>query len=329
MLYHFHSLVRKLPATVSMSLICSILLLSAGCASTSPRPAAIVKQQRVQPLPARSAVDAPSVKKGESPAASQLLAKTFEDAVARGDTAWRSGEAEIAVYMYVQALSFRPRDVNTLEKIGSIEQARGSLELAARAYELAASANQNDGHLSARVGLLLVALHEDDKATSWLEKSVESGTDDWRVYDGIGVLALRRGDESRALQYLETAVNLAPNVAAPLLHRGQALYARGNFAAAEESLQAALHLGTLPEAWRLLGQVQAKRRAYADSLNSLLQGLDTPDAYNTAGKLAMDNGDNTVALAYFEKASAVSPIYFMDAQRNAAMARERLSSVSH
>jgi hypothetical protein len=53
--------------------------------------------------------------------------------------------------------------------------------------------------------------------------------------------------------------------------------------------------------------------------------LDAAEAYSTAGQLALANGDNAVALSYFEKASATSPTYLQNVARDAAIARERMA----
>src|SRR5262249_13930607 len=129
-----------------------------------------------------------------NPTESFELAKTFEEAQKRGDEAWSAGQADMAIYLYVQALSFRPRDVNTLGKIGSIEQAQGHLELAARAFELAANADPGDARLSGRLGLILQALGDREKAAPWLQRSVDSGTTDWRVLDGLSVAEAEHGN---------------------------------------------------------------------------------------------------------------------------------------
>jgi sterol desaturase/sphingolipid hydroxylase (fatty acid hydroxylase superfamily) len=60
-----------------------------------------------------------------------------------------------------------------------------------------------------------------------------------------------------------------------------------------------------------------------------LQVLAAPTAYNTVAKSALENGDNAIALRYFEKASVLSPVYLPQTQRNAAIERERLDSTSH
>jgi tetratricopeptide (TPR) repeat protein len=305
---------RLFPCLASLA-----LLWLGGCASTAPRTYAVAPkrdQQAAQPDSAKT----------NSPRAG--LAKTFDEAVARGDDSWRSGEAEMALYLYVQALSFNPRDVTTLKKIGSIEQSRDNLPLAAQAFLLAANTDPADVALTARLGLIYLALGEDDNAIHWLRSSADSGSTDWHVYDGLGIVLQRRGDPG-SLQYLQKAVELGSGKSAPLLHQGQAKFKAGDLSGAESALHASLLAGNSPEAWQLLGEIQAKRRAYGESISSLLKALDVVEAYNTVGQLALANGDNKVALSYFEKAAAASPVYLQEVARDSAIARERIAASRH
>ena len=303
--HRFH---LPLVPTAMLVMLGTVLLLNAGCASTAAR----------QPTP----VAHPSAAQTSR---SSVLAKNFEDAVARGDAAWNAGQADMAIYLYVQALSFQPRDVVTLTKLGTIEQAQGDLQLAARAFELAANAKPGDANLSGRLGLILTALGDNENAWKWLKLGVDNGSTDWRVVDQLSVIETREGHYVDAVQYAGQAAAQAPKIALPLLHRAEAYYGMGNYGMAEYAVRDALRLTELPDAWRLLGQIKAKQRAYPASVDSLLQVMDSATAYNMAGKLALDNGDNAVALRYFEKASIASPVYMTESQRNAAIARERLS----
>jgi Flp pilus assembly protein TadD len=309
-------------------------LLAAGCASSPPKPSAATATAEPQSsndssvssdqaLAGKPAAPAGSKKKS---AVSSKLAKSFDEAVTRADTAWRDGDADTAVYLYIQALSFRPRDFDTLCKLGSIEQKRDKLDLAARAFELAAGAKPSDARVSARLGLIYLDQGEEDGAGSWLARSVDAGSSDWRVYDGLGVIESHRGDNAAALQHLQQAIALAPREPTPLLHRGQALFRSGDYAGAETALRAAMTEGAIPDALKLLGQIQGKRRAYPEAIESLLRVLDPPVAYDTVAKLALANGDNAAALHYFEQAATLSPVYFADAHRDAALARERLGA---
>jgi tetratricopeptide (TPR) repeat protein len=333
MLLHLVPHARWRARRAALSCLAGIVLpLVAGCANVPPKaPTAAAPAQSLPEPPLASdqtttpnATAAPAAKKKS--AISSKFAKSFDDAVAQGDAYWRDGDAEAAIYLYVQALSFRPRDFNTLCKLGSIEQKRDNLDLAIRAFELAASVNPTDARVTARLGLLHLERGDDDTASTWLRRSAEAGSSDWRVYDGLGVIESHHSDNAAALQHLQQAIVLAPGVATPLLHRGQALFGSGDYPGAETTLHAAMKAGDVPEALNLLGQIQAKRRAYSEAIDSLLRVLDPPAAYDTLAKLAMANGDNAVALHYFEQAAELSPVYFADAHRDAAIARERLDA---
>jgi Flp pilus assembly protein TadD len=334
---------RHFPRPIAFGAVAVLL----GCAGAPPKPAptpVTVTQLSANPPAEADQIAGPSTTGSSTttasspttpdggkkkPFKSRVLAKSFDDAVTRGDAAWLEGDADMAVYLYVQALSFRPRDVKTLTKLGVIEQHGGNLQLAAKAYELAAKASPTDIRLSAQLGLVYLALGQDDSARVWLRRSADNSSQDWRVYDGLGVLEARHGDSAAALQHLQEAQTLAPSIAAPLLHRGQTMFSSGDYGGAEIAVRGALKREATPETWQLLGEILAKRRDYSDSLDSLLEVLDPPVAYETVAKTALENGDNAVALRYFEKASSLSPVYLPEAERSANKARERLDVTGH
>ena len=324
---------RKLSACCA--LVATAALLECACVSAPTKPDVTSATSLTGDVKASDnmtqAVDTANLTPSDSPAKkkpfkSPMLAKTFEEAASRGDAAWFADNVESALYFYVQALSFRPRDVTTLTKMGVIEQRTGNLALAARAYGLAVDANPSDPRLSAQLGLVYLALGQDDTAHTWLLKSATSESADWRVYDGLGIIEERRGNDADALPYLQRAANAGSRQsAAPLLHRGQALFSTGAYPEAETAVRGALTHEATPEAWQLLGKIQAKRGAYGESLDSLFEALDAPTAYATVAKVALENGDNALALSYFERASSLSPVYLPDVERDANKARERLA----
>jgi tetratricopeptide (TPR) repeat protein len=308
-------------------------VLAGGCATTPPaqKPAATAHQTPIAYASNATTQTAPKDATGKeqashstSQSANAAMAKSFEDAVSRGDTAWQSAQADMAVYYYIQALSYKPRDINTLGKLGSIEQANNNLELAARAFQLAAEADPADPRLSGRLGLILLALGDEQKAEPWLVRSISTGNADWRVLDGLSVVEIHQARYRDGLQYAGEAIALAPDAGSPRLHAGEAQLGLGNLVSAEEHARAVLQVSKSPDAWRLLGRVQAKRRNYRDSSDSFLQFTAPADAYTRVAQAAMDNGDNAEAVRYFDKASAASPVYLADVQRNAAIARNKL-----
>lgn len=267
-----------------------------------------------------------STPRSEDSSSQSRLARSFDEAVRRGDEAWQSANPDLALYLYVQALSFQPRDVNTLGKIGFIQQARGNLDLARKAFELAATTAPTDARATSRLGLVLLAQDDIDGADTWLRKSIAEDGNDWRVYDALGVIAQRRAHYDEALMYLQRASTLSPSAPGPVLHRGAVLLAMGNFAKAEGTLQQALQMTRTSDVWRMLGEAQAHRGEYTKAVASLTQALDVPAAYNLIGQVAMTNQDDQIALDYFQKAAEASPVYFPEAQQNVALARERLEA---
>jgi len=294
--------------------LAGVLLLGiAGCA-TPPK----------QPVPGAQAK--PSARRSEDPASPTRLAGSFDEAVRRGDAAWQSGNADLALYLYVQALSFQPRDVSTLGKIGFIHRTRGNLDLARKAFELAATTAPDDARATSHLGLVLLAQDDLDGADAWLRKSIAVDSTNWLIYDALGIIAKRRGHYDDALLFLQHANTLAPSAPAPLLHRGSVLLAKADYATAEIALQQSLDLKQTTDTWRLLGEAQAHRGKYPKALTSLTRAMDVPTAYNTVGQVAMSNHDNQIALEYFQKATEASPVYFPEAERNAALVREQLNA---
>ncbi len=117
----------------------------------------------------------------------------------------------MAIYMYVQALSFRPRDFNTLCKLGSIEEKRDEPELATRAFELAAEAKPDDPLITGHLGLLYLQQNDEDKALGWLEPERCCTAARTGMYSMDSGSRRAITAKSRAgLQHLQQAVALAP-----------------------------------------------------------------------------------------------------------------------
>jgi tetratricopeptide (TPR) repeat protein len=266
--------------------------------------------------------------RSEDPSSPTRIAKSFDEAVQRGDAAWQGGNTDLAIYLYVQALSFQPRDVNTLGKIGSIHQGLGNLDLAHKAFELAATTAPDDARATSHLGLVMLAQGDTDGADTWLRKSIAVDSSNWRIYDALGLIAQRRGHYDDALMFLQRASTLAPSASGPLLHRGSVQLAKGDYAIAAATLQQCLQLRQTSDAWKMLGEAQAHQGEYSKALTSLSQALDIPQAYNVVGEVALSNHDNKVALDYFQRATEESPVYFVEAQRNVAIAREKLNATT-
>jgi Flp pilus assembly protein TadD len=291
-----------------------LLLLLAGCA-TAPD----VPQHKAQAPSELYAGQPPAVHATEFPIASA------PEGALRGDTAWREGKLELAVYLYVQALQFEPNDAVILRKIGAIHETLGDRPLARRAFEMSLTRGGPHAATMERLGLLYIQDGDNTHAQTLLSRALALDGKRWRVLDGMGVLADRRGDYAGALAHYDAALRIEPRSAGVLNNRGYSKFLAGDLAGAESDFKEAILIGATPVMWANLGRVQAKSRRYGASFKTFLNSLDTARAYNAVGEGAMANGDHQIAKTYFENATEASPSYFEAAWKNLALANEALA----
>jgi Tfp pilus assembly protein PilF len=291
-----------------------IVILLAGCAG-SPPPA---------PNPAGKQLTDLYDGKPATVHATEIPASSATEGVQRGDLAWRQGNLDLALFMYVQALQFTPEDAVTMRKIGAIHEKRGNRTLARKAFELALSRGGDHAATLERLGLIYLQEELNDNAAKLLSKAVEIEPGRWRAHNGLGVLADRRGEPAAALLHYGDALVWEPKAGIVYNNRGYSRFLAGDLLGAEKDLREAIRLGSGDRAWLNLGKVQAKTRQYGMAFQSFLETLDTARAYNEVGEAAFRNRDYRIAKAYFENAANEAPSYFERAHKNIALANEEL-----
>ncbi len=286
---------------------------------------------------AQPAGEGAAVPNGDKAAADQLYAGEPEivhstqypvtsaaDGIQRGDEAYRRGKLDLAVYLYVQSLTFDATQPEPFLKIGAIHEQKGNRELAEKAYQLALERDPDNAGTRERLGLLYLQSGRDAEAAALFERAVAIDPKRWRSFNGLGILADRRGDFAGAIRYYDHALAIDPGAALVMNNRGYSRYLAGDLPGAESDLKAAIRLGASGGVWANLGKVQAAQGRYAEALESLLKDKDLPHAYNLLGEAAMERGDFETAQRYFEQAISESPRYFEEAQKNLGLAKEKL-----
>ena len=121
--------------------------------------------------------------------ATEFPVATKADAMLRAEAARKEGELDKALFFYVKALKFDPRDSQLLAAIGLLHQFQGNAEYAVRAYTLALNENPDFAEVLEARGLILLAHDEDDRARADLTRAVQVYDSAWSSYNGLGLLA--------------------------------------------------------------------------------------------------------------------------------------------
>jgi tetratricopeptide (TPR) repeat protein len=281
--------------------------------------------------PAQSGANSPSAaakpeeKKSTRSAAQD--AKGFAEDVQRGDAAWQAQDLDRAVYYYVQAMGKSPHDAATLAKMGTIEDGRGNSALAETAFELAHSADPQEPRIAERLARLYLQHGKVDGAAEIYAQVLALDPHRTRALDGMGEVCLARSDYVQSISYFDRALAAEkPDAAAVLTHRGYAKLHIDDLAGAETDLRAALAVSPREDAGRYLGDLLVRRGDTGAALDSLLNFMDTAQAYNEIGVVFMNMRNYSDARDYFGKAIKASAAWFEEAQKNLALADEHLKS---
>jgi len=97
---------------------------------------------------------------------------------------------------------------------------------------------------------------------------------------------------------------------------------------AEADLRAALTVSPREDSWRYLGDLQVLRGDTGAALDSLLNIMNTAQAFNEMGLVFMSLKSYSDAREYFGKAIKASAVWFDEAQKNLAQADEHLKKTT-
>lgn len=250
--------------------------------------------------------------------ATEFPVKSAEDAVARADSALKSGNTDLALYMYVRAYDLQKDNLYALMRIGRIHESRESVALAKRAFTTVLHIDPKHTEALQSLGLIYLQEKRHDEAQILLERAVAEDRDLWRAQDGIGIIADIRGEHDKAIAAFNAALAVNPRAASVLNNRGYSFYLDGQYAEATRDFTAASQMG-VDRAWLNLGLVLARQQRYSEAVHMMTRTIAAEIAYNDVGYIALQQGDVGIAETYFRKAIQIAPRYFEAAQRNLAL----------
>jgi tol-pal system protein YbgF len=246
-----------------------------------------------------------------------ISAETPEEAVARGDEAFRKGQHDIALYEYVEALKLSGGDAETLNKVGDVHYTLGDMDNAAAAYNATLELEEDNQHALQGLGLTQLRTRDYEQAKINLGKALDVNPDLWHAHNGLGTIADIEGDHASAIEHYQDALRLSPRSPQILNNLGYSEYLSGNWHAAMMRFVQAVNADPrFDRAWYNIGLLYTRQGNYEDAFVAFRNVLDTPQAYNDIGYLCMIDGYYDVAEMYFDKAVKTSPSYYLKAHEN-------------
>ncbi|MBR9829223.1 MAG: tetratricopeptide repeat protein [Oceanospirillales bacterium] len=270
-------------------------------------------------------------------------APTVKAGLSMGDQALARGDADEALYHYVQVLERAPDNASAYFRIGQIHMARNNMKLASLA--LRSALGNEPEHIGALTALGVLQLKQNRYAEGreYLERAVandrkrfaEDAGQDYdarspaRAYNGLGVLADLDGQTAEAQGFYQIALAIKPDAADTLNNLGYSYYLDARWGDAEKQFRKALEIAPdYEQAWRNLGLVYARQQRYLAALHAFERVMDSAQAHNDIGYICMLDGRYALAQDYFEQALTLSPVFYPKAQDNLTYVRRMQEAVA-
>lgn len=299
----------------TINLLCVLALALCGCATT--------------PAPATDDYSSLYDGRPKTVFATEMPTADAAQAIRRGDQALARGDADRALWLYIQSLRHDSRTPVGFARIGTVHERRGNLALAARAYEGALEREPDNVALRERLATVLLNAREPDRAREHLELIASSPQAGWRTYNGLGILADLDGDHAGAINHFERALALTPDSTRLLSNLGYSRYLHGDWDSARAAYVRALAIEPRHElALRNLALLEVRAGNAGTATELLTRIMPEAEALNDVGYFAMLAGEHGLAAAYLRRAIDASPSYYALAHRNLARNAEAASAAS-
>lgn len=262
-----------------------------------------------------------------------------EQAMQLAGQAYRAGDRDQALYLYLRALELDPKHSAALLRVGRIHRERGNEQLAEQAFAevLANDAQHPDG--LAEMGLLQLARRNQSKAAELLYKAVlldqrrlglatgqelpEVGAlkvdkqSPLKVYNGLGVLAALNNDFPLAEAYYRLALRINPRSALVQNSLGYSYYLAGQWPEAERSYRRGIDYdASYTPLWRNYGLLLARSNRYEEALSAFEYLGSRAQASNEVGYICLAEGNLDTAEQFFRSAIEQSPGHYATAWEN-------------
>ncbi|WP_349569602.1 tetratricopeptide repeat protein [Azotobacter salinestris] len=259
-----------------------------------------------------------------------------EQAMVAAGSAYRAGDRDRALFLYLRAADLDPKLYEALVWVGRIHRERGNDELAEMAF--ADVLGKDPSHVEAltELGLLHLARRNQEKAEASLLQAQRldqqrlgvpeggaldglrvDGQSPLKLYNGLGVLADLRNDFARAEVYYRLALQIEPRSALVQNSLGYSYYLAGHWEQAERAYRRGISYddGYKP-LWRNYGLLLSRMGRYEEAISAFEHVGKRAEASNDVGYICMIEGRFDLAEQFFRTAIEQSPSHYDAAWQN-------------
>lgn len=266
-------------------------------------------------------------------------AGSADQAMQLADMAYRGGDLDQALYLYLRTLELEPKRHAALVAVGRIHRERGNSQLAEMALNEVLQKAPDDIEALAELGLLRLAQRDSGAARSLLERAVRldqqrlgapapeaalspaglsvDKASPVRLYNALGVLADLGSAFAEAEGYYRLALQIDPR--SPLVQNSQAYsyYLAGRWDAAERLYRRAIDQspGYSP-LLRNFGLLLARAGRYEEAIVTFERSSNRAEASNEVGYICLVEGRLDEAEQFFRSALELSPGHYAVAAGN-------------
>lgn len=300
---------------------CAIVPALSACAPTG-NPESLSPLETLPTVQAKSLVQALRQNRyGENPDnvlnAFDPEVTSIDKAFEKAQIAQAEGQTDRALFYYVKALQFEPKNIQALEQIAAIHEQNNKPELALRIYRDILEIDANNVVSNETLGLNYLANRNPQQAKQHLNSALAQDGSRWKAHNGLGLIADMNKEYAVAIGHYQKALALNPSNPMLLNNLGYSHYLKDDDKTAKNYFNQALAFdGHYQRAVQNLALIEMKHKQYAAALAIFNRMMKPYESYNNMGYLCMLKGEYELAENYFRQAIEESPKYFPKAQEN-------------
>ena len=293
-------------------------LLLAGCSSVSDNTAKTLEKQ-IELQQARHELATEPQVSGK---------KTAAELEKLGDNYFRKGDINRAYLYYLKGLNAEPNKVSLLQKQGRLLIKKKKYTEAEQVYGRLVPLAGDEPQTLVGQSMVHFALGRYAEAEHGFLAALAKKDDEWQAHEYLGLIHSQKEEYDRAIARFKKAIAYKPKDAGITNNLAVTCYLKGDFAEAVRLLENLAAKAKDPKIYNNLALSHFQLGHYDNALECFKKGSDNEAAaYNNMGQEYLFAKKFERAIEAFDKAIALNPKYYAEAQKNMDLAKRQLASV--